>query len=173
MKAARDQKAGGDRKHGPWRGARTPLRWALGALIAALVVLLAMQAVPYGRNHSNPQTRVEPAWDSVQTQQLVRRACYDCHSNETVWPWYASIAPTSWLLQRSVDGGRSALNFSEWARPQDEAGEAAETVQEGEMPPWRYTILHPEAVLSSDEKQALIKGLETTLGPGESGDDTD
>jgi hypothetical protein len=128
-----------------------------------LLLLIAIQLVPYGRQHANPPVRQEPVWDSPQTRALAARACYDCHSNETAWPWYSNVAPLSWLVQRDVDQGRQVLNFSEWDRPQEEADEAAETVEERTMPPANYLALHPQANLSAAERQALIQGLEATL----------
>lgn len=136
-------------------------RWGLSVLGALLVLL---QFVPYGRAHSNPPVRQEPAWDTAQTRALAVRACYDCHSNETAWPWYSHIAPLSWLIQRHVEDGRAHLNFSEWDRPQKEAEEAAETVREGEMPLPSYLLTHPAARLSAAERDALIRGLAATLG---------
>src|SRR5581483_2821093 len=92
----------------------------LGWLLAAGAALfLLAQAVPYDRSHTNPPVTAEPRWDSPQTRELAARACFDCHSNLTTWPWYSNVAPISWLVQRDVDGGRSALNFSEWNKPQD------------------------------------------------------
>jgi cytochrome c551/c552 len=134
------------------------------ALLGIAVLVLAIQIVPYGRNHSNPPGRNEPAWDRPETKALAQRACFDCHSNETVWPAYANIAPVSWLVQHDVDEGREKLNFSEWQRPQKESKEAAQSVREGEMPPWQYVLLHPEAKLSAEERSALIRGLEATIG---------
>lgn len=134
------------------------------AILTVLVLLVLIQLVPYGRNHSNPPGRTEPAWDRPETRELSRRACFDCHSNETVWPGYAQIAPASWLLQHDVDEGRQKLNFSEWQRPQEEATEAAGTVRQETMPPAIYTLLHPEARLSAEERSALIRGLEATTG---------
>jgi mono/diheme cytochrome c family protein len=133
----------------------------LAGLLLAFVVI---QAIPYGRDHSNPSQQQEPAWDSQQTRALVVDACFDCHSNRTSWAWYSNIAPLSWLIQHDVDDGRETLNFSEWDRPQPEAGEAAEAVQEGEMPPRQYRLLHSAGRLSSAERQALVQGLEATFG---------
>ena len=65
-------------------------------------VLLIIQFVPYGRDHTNPPVIAEPAWDSPQTRALFFRACADCHSNETKWPWYSTIAPASWLITRDT-----------------------------------------------------------------------
>jgi hypothetical protein len=105
----------------------------------------------------------EPKWSSPATRSLAKAACFDCHSNLTTWPWYSNIAPVSWLTYRDVVDGRSALNFSEWDKPQDGAGDAVEAVQGGSMPPWFYVIMHPHAKLSSADKQALMRGLAATL----------
>ncbi|MBI4636021.1 MAG: heme-binding domain-containing protein [Candidatus Rokubacteria bacterium] len=135
-----------------------------GTTIGVVLLLLAIQTVPYGRHHANPPVRMEPAWDSRETRELARRACFDCHSNETIWPWYANLAPVSWLLQRDVDAGRTTLNFSEWNRRQREARESAKTVRQGEMPPWFYKVLRPYARLTREDRQALIRGLDATFG---------
>ena len=131
---------------------------------ASMAGLAAIQLVPYGRDHSNPPVAQEPAWDSAETRALASRACFDCHSNETTWPWYASIAPVSWLVQHDVDEGRGALNLSEWNRVQEEAEDSAETVREGEMPMATYPWLHPTARLDPAERELLARGLERTLG---------
>ena len=142
----------------------SPARALRLAAIGAAVALLAAQLVPYGRNHTNPPARAEPPWDTPTTRALAVRACYDCHSDETVWPWYSHLAPASWLLQRDVDEGRRKLNFSEWDRPQKEAHESAKTVRKGEMPPWFYSLIQRDARLTAAERQALIAGLEATVG---------
>lgn len=143
-------------------------------MLGALALAAGIQLVPYGRNHTNPPVTGEPQWDSPATRELAKRACFDCHSNETVWPWYSHVAPVSWLVQRDTDEGRRKLNFSEWNKPQKEADEAAKSVREGEMPMWIYLPTHPEARLTDAEKQALINGLEATMGgknPGQREDD--
>jgi cytochrome c551/c552 len=134
------------------------LKWAL---LAAVVI----QIVPFGHSHTNPPVKKEPAWNSPQTGDVVRRACFDCHSNETVWPWYSNVAPVSWLVRRDVNGGRRHLNFSEWDQPQRHAKDVAEEVKEGDMPPWFYLPMHPAARLSAAEKEALIAGATQTFGP--------
>jgi mono/diheme cytochrome c family protein len=138
--------------------------------IAIVGILLTIQLIPYGRAHDNPPVIQEVQWDSRRTEELAQRACYDCHSNETDWPWYSNVAPISWLVQKDVDEGRNALNFSEWHQPQEEAHEAGETVREGEMPLWYYTITHRGAKLSEAEKQELVRGFVASLG-AESDDD--
>lgn len=132
--------------------------------LALLALVLLVQLVPYGRAHTNPPVAAEPRWDSPATRALAQRACFDCHSNETSWPWYSHVAPASWLVQNHVDEGRRVLNFSEWGRPQHEADEAAEEVREGEMPPRSYLILHPEARLTAAERDQLVRGLDATFG---------
>ena len=133
--------------------------WLVIGLVALFVLI---QLVPYGRNHTNPPVVQEPQWDSPQTRELAKRACFDCHSNETVWKWYSSIAPMSWLVQNDVDEGRSRLNFSEWGQQELEVDEIGEIVLEGEMPPAQYLPMHPEARLSAAEREALARGLDVT-----------
>jgi hypothetical protein len=131
-------------------------------LLAILGLFVLIQLVPYGRDHSNPPVVAEPAWDSPHTRALAAAACFDCHSNETAWPWYTSVAPFSWLTQNDVDSGRATLNFSQWNRPQ-EAGDVAEMISGGEMPPWYYRLIHSGARLSDQERQQLIAGLQATF----------
>ncbi len=136
------------------------------AVVGGLLLFGLIQLVPYGRDHTNPPVRMEPQWDSPTTRALAQRACFDCHSNETKWLWFHNIAPISWGVQADVMAGRAQLNFSEWDREQEEADEAAEKVIEGEMPPFRYILAHPEANLSASDRAMLAEGLEATLGDG-------
>lgn len=136
---------------------------ALKGFTGLAILFVAIQIIPYGRDHTNPRIRQEPKWDRLETRLMARHACMDCHSNQTVWPWYSSIAPVSWLVQRDVDEGRRELNFSEWDRPQREAKESAKVIRSGEMPPRSYLLVHPEARLLPAEKEALAVGLENTL----------
>jgi hypothetical protein len=137
------------------------LAWIVFLCVVGVVGLFVLaQAVPYGRSHSNPRVTREPVWESQRTRDLAKRACFDCHSNETTWPWYSNVAPQSWLIQRDVDGGRRALNFSRWDRPQDVGtGDVVEAVSSGGMPPWYYTILHSRSRLSEAERRQLVDGL--------------
>ena len=140
------------------------LRKTIVALTALVVGgFLLIQLVPFGRDHTNPPVIQEPAWDSPQTQALFTRACADCHSNTTVWPWYSNVAPVSWLVYNDTTEGRQKFNVSEWNRPQ-EGDEAAEQVSKGEMPPAIYLPTHPEARLTAAEKEQLIRGLQATFG---------
>ena len=131
---------------------------------AGLVLLGLMQFVPYGRNHAVRSLSVEPKWDAPRTRELSERACFDCHSNRTHWPWYAWIAPASWLMQHDVDEGREHLDFTQFDQRQRNSDECADQVRSGEMPPWQYKPLHPKARLSDAEREELALGLERTFG---------
>ena len=133
-------------------------------LMALVGLGLVIQLVPYGRSHSNPEVSEEAAWDGPQTRELFFRACKDCHSNETEWPLYSFVAPSSWLVQRDVDEGRSHFNVSESGGTEEHGEDAAEMVREGEMPPWFYLPAHPEARLSSEDRELLVAGLVATFG---------
>ncbi len=136
----------------------------LKKLLIAVVVLVAMfaviQLVPYGRAHANPPVTAQPQWDSPQTQAMFKRACGDCHSNETIWPWYSNVAPVSWLVQHDVEEGRSQFDASE---PNSGGDHAAHMVSEGEMPPFLYLPMHPTARLSSSERTQFAQGLSATF----------
>lgn len=134
-------------------------------VLGAAVLALAIQFVPVSR--TNPPVATTPAWDSPRTERLARVACYDCHSNETRWPWYTRVAPVSWLLVNHVNEGREHFNLSR--APVGHGDDAADEVRDGGMPLWSYTLLHPEARLSPDDKAALADGLERMFDGEESG----
>jgi hypothetical protein len=141
------------------------MKRAIGILfLVGVLGLLLIQLVPYGRDHTNPAVVAEPPWDSPATRATAVIACFDCHSNQTVWPWYSNIAPMSWLVQRDVDEGRKHMNFSTWTAGQ--GFEAAAMVSSDQMPPFQYLLAHPEARLSEADKAAFIKGLTATFGAG-------
>jgi mono/diheme cytochrome c family protein len=142
-------------------------------IVAVVAVLAAVEAIPLLFMETNPPVQAEPKWDSPQTRALAQRACFDCHSNETVWPWYSRIAPVSYWVAFDTLRGRNHLNFSEWGtRPLGGRGEEGESVSDirelitrGEMPPDSYVGLHPAAQLTAQEQQQLINGLEASLQP--------
>ncbi len=143
-------------------------RWLLRGLLVLGALLVAAQLLPFGRVE-NPPVTAEPAWDSPRTRELAARACFDCHSNQSKRQWY-HLAPASWLVAHDVAEAREHLNFSEWDREQKDADEAAEKVEEGEMPLRSYLLVHPEARLSAAEREELVRGLEATLGEGGEGE---
>jgi heme-binding protein len=140
--------------------------------LGLLAVALAVQLVPYGRDHTNPPVTQDAPWPDGRARELATAACYDCHSNQTRWPPQSYVAPFSWLLARDVEQGRAELNFSTWDEEDGEADDAAEAVAEGSMPPRRYTLVHPDAALSDAERQVLIQALEAMdrARPGGDGD---
>lgn len=128
-------------------------RLALGAV----ALLAAAQLVPISRDNPPVQTEM-PAPPEVR--DILRRACYDCHSNETSWPWYSRVAPISWWVLDHVNEGRREFNASEWNRVSEARRlrlprRLWREVSGGEMPPWYYTPLHPAAKLTAADTAAL------------------
>jgi len=141
------------------------VKYFIKTILVFIAALLLIQVIPYGRTYTNPPVVREPSWDSSATRAIAKRACFDCHSNETIWPWYSRIAPLSWLVRYDVDEGRSELNFSEWqngAREGERPDKISKEISKGEMPPFLYLPTHPEARLSDAEKRQLIDGLNAT-----------
>lgn len=138
-------------------------RWIRWGFVGLLGLFVAIQFVPYGRDHTNPPVTQAAAFAPGPGLELARGACFDCHSNETVWPWYTNIAPGSWLVQRDVDEGRATLNFSEWDRPQPEVDELLDVVADGDMPPVSYTLIHPSARLTDAQRATLLSAMEQML----------
>lgn len=135
------------------------LLWAIGIAFVAFVLI---QLVPYGRaSHSSPPAANPFKWTEPQAEAIARTSCYDCHSNETDWWWATNIAPFSWLVQRDVDGAREAFSFSEW-NGEPSVEEIREAI-DGEMPPFQYTMIHPDAKLTDAEKQTLLEGYQASL----------
>jgi hypothetical protein len=149
---------------------RTRRRLLARAGLGLLAVAVLVQLVPYGRDHANPAVTQDAPWPDGRARELATAACYDCHSNQTRWPVQSWVAPFSWLLTRDVEQGRAALNFSTWDEDEGEADDAAEVVADGEMPPRRYLLVHPDAALADAERQVLIQALEAMdRGGGNSG----
>ena len=124
-------------------------------VVAAALVLI--QLVPVERTNP-PVTGEVPAPPEVRS--VLQRACYDCHSNETRWPWYARVAPVSWLVAHDVEEGREHVNFSTWneytaKKQRKKLDEVWEEVEEGEMPLWFYVPLHPDAKLGEADLRAI------------------
>lgn len=151
------------------REARTAVIAGVGVVVIGFGL---MQAVPYGRDHTQPAVTGEPAWHDETTRTLMVRACFDCHSSEVKYPWYASVAPTSWAVQHHVDEARGAINYSQFQTDPGEAGETIAVILEGSMPPAYFTRfgLHPEADLTEAEKATLVAGLRKTPGMSEQGE---
>jgi hypothetical protein len=138
-------------------------KWIALAGIVVVVALIAIQFIPV--ETTNPPVESDiPTSPAVKA--VLRRACYDCHSNETVWPWYSRAAPISWLLARDVQEGRAELNFSTWNQysTQQQVKKLKESwkeVSEGEMPPWFYLPVHRDARLSAEDQTLLEQWART------------
>lgn len=132
-------------------------RWGRWTVAAGILLLLGAQLVPVERSNPPVRSEIDAPGDVAP---ILRKACYNCHSNETDWPWYAHVAPVSWYVTDHVHEGREDLNFSRWPSDYDEAtdliSEIGEQVESGAMPPDSYQLMHPEARLSQQERQRLI-----------------
>lgn len=131
-----------------------PVRVGVGVLIAALALA---QLVPVERE--NPAVEAEVP-TTPEARALLVRACFDCHSNQVVWPWYSRVAPVSWLVAKDVREGRDELNYSTWSRYDAKKQrkllkETRKEVDEGEMPLWIYLLGHPEARISAADRALL------------------
>lgn len=135
--------------------------WLLVA--GAIVLFLLIQLIPFGHNRTNPAIVSEPNWSSPAARALVKEHCFQCHSNETNWTWYANIAPGSWLIAYDVIEGRDKFNFSDWNNNPGELDEMVSVIQEGEMPPIQYWIFHPNSKMDAGQKQDLINALESSI----------
>ena len=126
-------------------------------VLSACFLVVGIQLWPAGR--TNPPTTA--GLDAPpEVTAILRRACFDCHSNETRWPWYAYVAPVSWSVVHDVEEGRSELNFSEWgALPEEKRarrkGKVIDEIESGAMPPKSYLRLHAGATLSREELERL------------------
>jgi len=137
------------------------MRTALVAIAVSIVlVLVGLQFVPLEYPPDNPPAKGTIA-GPPEVVAVLRRACFDCHSNETRWPWYASVAPISWSVTGDVAAARSRLNFSNWEGLRDgfkrrHAGKVVEEVQEGDMPMPAYLWMHSDARLSEQDIAVLV-----------------
>lgn len=134
------------------------------AAISLVAVLLLAQVIRLER--SNPPVRSDLA--PVPAKHVLQRACYNCHSNETNWPWYSNFAPVSWLVAMDVRDGRSHLNFSEWGAYDtvqriNKLGAIAEELKDEEMPPWYYAFVRRDSRLSEAERNQVLVWVEETV----------
>lgn len=136
------------------------LKITLWAILATFVIAQFFQPVQTNPPVDPGSSFAAVARPPAEVVSIVKRACGDCHSNETVWPWYSNVSPASWLVFQDVQEGRAHLNFSEWSRFGPEMArtrirEVCEQAREGEMPPLYYLPLHPAASLSKADIGAL------------------
>lgn len=142
-----------------------------------LIVLAAFAAAQFLRpDRSVPA--IDPAQDMLtmtgappEVRDLVVGACYDCHSYATAYPWYVHITPVNFIMQHHINEGREHLNFSRWDKyaGSKHAGECGEVIQEGEMPPGYYRLMHGHGRLSDAQKQQLAAWFNANLKGGGEG----
>lgn len=145
--------------------AKKPRKKIIAALlIAGIILFVSIQFIPSSLSHHNPPVTGEPQWNSAETRATFFKACADCHSNETRFPWYSTVAPVSWLVDDDVQSGRKHFNISEWDQRRWNGDEAAEEVRHGSMPPGLFLLMHPDANLKAAEKKKFIEGLTSTFG---------
>lgn len=128
-----------------------------GILITVILIIIILQFIPV--NRSNPPVSQEID-ASASVIDVLQESCYDCHSNQTTWPWYSYVAPVSWLVARDVHEARDDMNFSTWDQYSDEEKsefreEIWEEVEEGEMPLAIYTMMHASASVTDQDKSIL------------------
>jgi hypothetical protein len=136
-------------------------------LIAAVALLVAIQLVPVGRTNPPTTSKVDAPQEALA---VLERSCFDCHSNESRWPWYAYVAPVSWLVTHDVKEGREHVNFSEWAqydaeKVADILKDVRDEVEEGNMPLPIYLFMHRDARLSEQDRQTLYAWAEGRSAP--------
>lgn len=119
-----------------------------------VVVLIGIQFIPVERTNPPVQSDIDAP---ANVKAIFKKACYNCHSNETEWVWYTKVAPASFLAVKDVNDGRKHLNFSEWDLNKElkHKEEIWDEIREEQMPPWQYKIFHKEAKLSIEEKDLI------------------
>lgn len=133
--------------------------------IAFVLLVVLVQFIPANRPDVKTTNERDLLLNNTlekSVASLIKTSCYDCHSNESVYPWYAHIAPVSWLVNRDIREGRRHLNFSEWEgyNKLDKAkmlNEITDEVNGSEMPMSIYVLMHPKAKLSESERKQIVK----------------
>jgi hypothetical protein len=136
------------------------LKWVLIGLGIAFIAIQVVRPAKTNPEVDETRTLQAKAQITPQVAAIFERACNDCHSSKTVWPWYTQVAPISWYIIRHVNEGRKELNFSDWAkydakRAARKLQEICEQVEQGKMPIKNYVLLHPVASLSAEDRQAI------------------
>ena len=136
--------------------------------VVLLVAFVGIQFIPTSRNQSEevPPTDFMLVKNvPTEVKSILMISCYDCHSNNTHYPWYQKVQPVSWYLEGHIEDGKEELNFSDFGSYSDRMQKAKmrsiiSQVEDGKMPLPSYTLLHPEAELTAEEKQLLVKWIE-------------
>ena len=143
--------------------------WLKRFLIVALIALVVIQFFRPEQNNGGYESLkpfLAETGPDLKVQAILKTSCYDCHSNQTDYPWYAYVAPTSFYLRSHITSGKHHLNFSAWnayaAKQKDhKLKELQEQVKKGDMPLTSYTLIHRDAALSAEQAQAVIDWAQT------------
>ena len=135
--------------------------------ILLLLVFIGLQFIPKTYNESKTVLKTDfmTAFNPPKTiENLLKTSCYDCHSNNTNYPWYNKLQPVAWLMEGHIDEGKEELNFSEFGdyskrRQKGKLKSIISQIKEDEMPLWNYTLIHQDAKLSEKDKELLDKWL--------------
>lgn len=130
---------------------------ALAVLAALVVIFIGIQFIPVAL--TNPPVESDIA-ATAEVKAILKASCYDCHSFESVWPWYSKVAPVSWLLASDANEARKRMNFSTWNRYTKEKqsvliSDTIDIIKEGEMPPLPYTWMHRGSVVTPEKLKVL------------------
>jgi len=144
------------------------LKWVFILLVLGVVVIQFFRPDRVSINQMTADDINNKLQVPGNVQGILKRSCYDCHSNQTYWPWYSNIAPVSWLVADDVNNGRKKMNFSEWGKQTQSKQEKRlqdiyDQVSQGDMPLPKYLIIHKDAKLSQSDKDAIL-GWITSLG---------
>jgi hypothetical protein len=143
-------------------------------LLIIIIILIGIQFIRPAKNQSNDAWTSDISHTYAVPQNvsvILKKACNDCHSNNTRYPWYSQVQPVGWWLNNHIEEGKNELNFNEFAayrvpRQYKKLDDAIREVKEGDMPLWSYTLIHTDARLTDEEKQTLInwaQGIRDTM----------
>jgi len=137
-------------------------------VMAGAAMFAGLQVIPVDRS-SPPVDASRTIFASealpAKVETVLRRSCQDCHSNQTRWPWYSYVAPTSWIVAHDVHAARRHMNLSEWAgyparKREEKLNGICEQVVNGDMPEGKYALIHRRARVTEDERAAICQWVE-------------
>lgn len=140
-------------------------------LIGLVLVFVGIQFVPNELPavvSNNPGDIIQSGIVSQEVAGILKTSCYSCHSNETIYPWYSYMAPSSWLVAKDVREGREELNFSTWQendmiKKLGLLDDISTEVGEGNMPMGIYTLMHPSAKLTDEQRELIVTWAEDAM----------
>lgn len=146
------------------------MSWKKKALLTLLIVFIAIQFIQPAHNKKGqvlPTDIVKMYNVPLSVESVLKTSCYDCHSNNTRYPWYFNIQPLGWMLNKHVTNGKENLNFSDFGsyserKQKNKFRSIAKSIDEGSMPLWQYTMIHKDARLTTETKALITNWIEKT-----------